>query len=108
MRHEILDACVIFYDYGRTEEPSGHLRYRRIGARPARRRVMIEGGVMPKVTYIEQDGTRQRVECLLGLPLMRGAIDNNVPGIDADCGGQSACATCHVYVEPAWFDKIGA
>ena len=57
---------------------------------------------MPKVTYIEHDGTRHRVEVSAGLSLMRGAIDNNVPGIDADC------ATCHVYVEPAWFDKIGA
>ena len=63
---------------------------------------------MPKVTYIEHDGTRHRVEVPVGLSLMRGAIDNNVPGIDADCGGQCACATCHVYVEPAWLDKIGA
>jgi len=63
---------------------------------------------MPKVTYIEHDGTRHRVEVPVGLSLMRGAIDNNVPGIDADCGGQCACATCHVYVEPAWFDKTGA
>ena len=63
---------------------------------------------MPKVTYIEHEGTRHRVEIPVGLSLMRGAIDNNVPGIDADCGGQCACATCHVYVEPAWFDKIGA
>ena len=63
---------------------------------------------MPKVTYIEHDGTRHRVEVPVGLSLMRGAIDNNVPGIDADCGGQCACATCHVYVERAWFDKIGA
>jgi 2Fe-2S ferredoxin len=69
---------------------------------------MIDGGVMPKVTYIEHDGTRHRVEVPVGLSLMRGAIDNNVPGIDGDCGGQCACATCHVYVEPAWFDKIGA
>src|ERR1700737_1780723 len=68
----------------------------------------LEGGVMPKVTYIEHDGTRHRVEVPVGLSLLRGATDNNVPGIDADCGGQWACATCHVYVEPAWFDKIGA
>jgi 2Fe-2S ferredoxin len=69
---------------------------------------MIDGGVMPRVTYIEHDGTRHRVEVPVGLSLMRGAIDNHVPGIDADCGGQCACATCHVYVEPAWFDKVGA
>jgi 2Fe-2S ferredoxin len=63
---------------------------------------------MPKVTYIEHDETRHRVEVPVGLSLMRGAIDNNVPGIDADCGGQCACATCHVYVEAARYDKIGA
>jgi 2Fe-2S ferredoxin len=69
---------------------------------------MIDGGVMPRVTYIEHDGTRHRVEVPVGLSLMRGAIDNHVPGIDPDSGGHCACATCHVYVEPAWFDKVGA
>src|SRR5437764_12078910 len=63
---------------------------------------------MPKITYIEYGGREHRVEVPLGRSVMRGAVDNNVPGIDADCGGQCACATCHVYVEPAWFDKIGA
>ena len=62
---------------------------------------------MPKVIYIEYDGTEHRVEVPPGLSVMRGAVDNNVPGIDADCGGQCACATCHVYVDPGWFDKIG-
>ena len=61
---------------------------------------------MPKVIYIEHDGTEHRVEVPVGLSVMRGAVDNNVPGVDADCGGQCACATCHVYVDPAWFDKI--
>jgi 2Fe-2S ferredoxin len=62
---------------------------------------------MPKVTYIEYDGTEHPVEVPLGLSVMRGAVSNNVPGIDADCGGECACATCHVYVDPAWLDKTG-
>ena len=62
---------------------------------------------MPKVTYIEYDGTEHPVEVPLGLSVMRGAVTNNVPGIDADCGGECACATCHVYVDPAWLDQTG-
>lgn len=62
---------------------------------------------MPEVTYIEFNGTAHRVDVPLGVSLMRGAVDNNVPGIDADCGGECACATCHVYVDPAWLDRIG-
>ena len=62
---------------------------------------------MPKVTYIEHNDIAHEVEVPLGLSVMRGAIDNNVPGIDADCGGECACATCHVYVEPEWLDKTG-
>jgi len=62
---------------------------------------------MPKVTYIEYNGTAHLVEVALGLSVMRGAVNNNVPGIDADCGGECACATCHVYVDPAWLDKTG-
>ena len=62
---------------------------------------------MPTVTYIEYDGTEHPVEVPLGLSVMRGAVNNNVPGIDADCGGECACATCHVYVDPAWLDKTG-
>ena len=54
---------------------------------------------MPRVTYIEFNGTAHEVEVPLGLSVMRGAVDNNVPGIDADCGGECACATCHVYVD---------
>ena len=63
---------------------------------------------MPKVVYIEFSGAEHPVEVPIGLSLMRGAVDNSVPGIDADCGGECACATCHVYVDPAWFDRIGA
>lgn len=62
---------------------------------------------MPKVTYIEYNGTQHDQEVPIGLSVMRGAVDNNVPGIDADCGGECACATCHVYVDPAWLDRVG-
>jgi 2Fe-2S ferredoxin len=62
---------------------------------------------MPKVTFIEHDGTRHDVDATAGLSLMRAAVDNGVPGIDADCGGECACATCHVYVDAAWFDRTG-
>ncbi|MGB7183579.1 MAG: 2Fe-2S iron-sulfur cluster-binding protein, partial [Burkholderiaceae bacterium] len=53
---------------------------------------------LPTVTYIEHDGTAHAVDVPVGETLMRGAVDNDVPGIDGDCGGQCACATCHVYV----------
>jgi len=62
---------------------------------------------MPKVTFIAHSGTRHTVEAEAGLSLMRAAIDNNVPGIDGDCGGQCACATCHVFVDPAWAAQVG-
>ena len=63
---------------------------------------------MPKVTYIEYDGTSHDVDVPEGWTLMEGAVQNDVPGIDADCGGNCACATCHVYVEAEWTDKVGA
>jgi len=63
---------------------------------------------MPKITYIEFDGTEHTVEVRNGLTVMEGAIKNNVPGIDADCGGACACATCHVYVDEAWREKTGS
>jgi len=62
---------------------------------------------MPRVTYIEFNGTPHSAEVPVGVSVMRGAVDNNIPGIDADCGGECACATCHVYVDPAWLDKTG-
>ena len=61
---------------------------------------------MAKITYIEHDGTQHAVEVKAGLSVMEGAIRNNVPGIDADCGGACACATCHVYVDPSWVDRL--
>lgn len=63
---------------------------------------------MAKITYIEHDGTEHTVEVKTGLSVMEGAIKNRVPGIDADCGGACACATCHVYVEEAWREKTGS
>jgi len=62
---------------------------------------------MGKVTYIEHDGTKHEVELENGSVVMEGAIQNNVPGIDADCGGACSCATCHVYIDAAWRDKVG-
>ena len=61
---------------------------------------------MPKITYIEHNGKSHTIEVETGLSVMEGAVQNNVPGIDADCGGACACATCHVYVEEKWFDKL--
>ena len=61
---------------------------------------------MAKITYIENSGEKHIVEVQKGLTVMEGAVANNVPGIDADCGGGMACATCHVYVKEDWFDKI--
>ena len=62
---------------------------------------------MAKITYIEHSGAEHTVDVKTGLSVMEGAIKNNVPGIDADCGGACACATCHVYVDAAWADKTG-
>ena len=61
---------------------------------------------MVKITYIEFGGTEHVVDVEPGLTVMEGARDNNVPGIEADCGGACACSTCHVYVDPAWMDKV--
>ena len=62
---------------------------------------------MPKITYIEPDGTTHEVEAQVGATVMETAIRNLVPGIEAECGGSLACATCHVYVDEAWSDKTG-
>ena len=61
---------------------------------------------MAKITYIENNGNTHTVEVAEGLTVMEGAVQNNIPGIDGDCGGGMACATCHVYVKDEWFDKI--
>ena len=61
---------------------------------------------MPKITYIEHNGKIHSIEVANGLTVMEGAVQNNIPGIDADCGGSMACATCHVYVKEEWFNKL--
>jgi ferredoxin, 2Fe-2S len=63
---------------------------------------------MPKITFIAYDGKRRTIDVATGTTLMRAATDNRVDGIDGDCGGNCACATCHVYIEPAWLDRLGA
>ena len=62
---------------------------------------------MAKVTYIQHDGTETVIDVKTGLTVMEGAVKNNIPGIDADCGGACACATCHVYVKDEWLAKTG-
>ncbi len=62
---------------------------------------------MAKITYIEHDGTEHVIDVKAGQSVMEGAVKHNVPGIDADCGGACACATCHVYVDAAWTGKTG-
>jgi ferredoxin, 2Fe-2S len=59
-----------------------------------------------KITYIDNQGNSKTIDVEKGLSVMEGAIQNDIPGIDADCGGSMACATCHVYVEEKWFDKL--
>ena len=61
---------------------------------------------MVKITYIEFNGTEHVVDVEVGMTVMEGARDNNIPGIEADCGGACACSTCHVYVDPNWVGKI--
>lgn len=61
---------------------------------------------MPKVTYIEFDGTERPVELPAGWSLMQGATLNGIDGIEGECGGSCGCATCHCYVDPAWLDKL--
>lgn len=63
---------------------------------------------MARITYIEFDGTRHEVDVPPGLSVMEGAVDNNIPGIEAECGGVCSCATCHVYVDPAWIKATGS
>ena len=61
---------------------------------------------MPKIRYIEHNGKIHENEVPKVLTVMEGAVQNNIPGIDADCGGSCACATCHVYVDEKWFSKL--
>ena len=63
---------------------------------------------MPKITYIEHNGKSHTIEVPNELSVMEGAVQNNIQGILADCGGGMACATCHVYVKEDWFNKLSA
>lgn len=62
---------------------------------------------MGQVTYVEFDGTAHQVDVDDGMSIMEGAVQNGVPGIDADCGGQCACATCHVHIAADWLGQVG-
>ena len=61
---------------------------------------------MTKVIYKDFEGNSKTIDVENGLSVMEGAVQNDIPGIDADCGGAMACATCHVYVKDEWFNKI--
>ena len=63
---------------------------------------------MAKITYIESDGPARTVEGEVGATVMETAIRNNIPGIEAECGGACACATCHIYIDEAWRSRTGA
>ena len=63
---------------------------------------------MPKITYVEHDGTEHTADVPVGNTLMEGAVNNGIPGIEGDCGGACACSTCHVYVDPKFQDKLKA
>ena len=62
---------------------------------------------MPKIKYVEHSGKEHEAEVPEGWSVMEGAVKNLIPGIDADCGGACACATCHVYVDEGWREKVG-
>lgn len=61
---------------------------------------------MIKIKYVEANGTEHRVQAEAGASVMEVAVANNIPGIDADCGGLCACGTCHVYIDPPWFETM--
>ena len=63
---------------------------------------------MPKIIFVESNGTRHEVEVENGYSVMEAAINNDIDGIVAECGGACACATCHSYVDEAWLDKLPA
>lgn len=62
---------------------------------------------MTEITYIEFDGVERRLDLKAGVNLMQAAVANSVRGIDGDCGGACACATCHVHVDPEWLERLG-
>ncbi len=62
---------------------------------------------MPKITFVDIHGERRTVEAEVGSTVMENAVKNDVPGIEAECGGACACATCHVYIDEAWRARVG-
>lgn len=64
--------------------------------------------LMARITFVEKDGTERSADVATGISVMRGAIEAGVNGIDAICGGQCACATCHCYIDNAWLDRLPA
>ena len=66
------------------------------------------GVIMVKIIYIEHDGTEHPVDVDVGTSIMEGAVSNSIPGIDADCGGGCACATCMVFIDDEWKDKMSS
>ena len=64
--------------------------------------------LMTKINYITHDNQTHSIDVQNGLTVMEGAVQNDIPGIDADCGGGMACATCHVYVNEEWLEKLPA
>ena len=63
---------------------------------------------MPRIIYISADGKRSEVEAVSGVSVMQAAVNNGVPGIVAECGGACSCATCHCYIDEAWFGRLPA
>jgi len=80
-----------------------------IGQRPYYCALLNHGNLsMPKIIYQTRDGSRHEVEVETGYSVMEGAINNNIEGIVAECGGACACATCHSYIDEAWVEKLTA
>lgn len=73
----------------------------------AERQTTQRKGTMPTVNYLDPAGTNHEIEVPVGQSLMEGAVRNGVPGVLAECGGNLSCATCHVYIDDAWFDRVG-
>jgi len=82
---------------------AGWTLWRPLARTPATRNLETD---MAKITYIEHNGTKHDVDVANGMTVMEGARDNDIPGIEADCGGACACSTCHVYVAEEWVDKL--
>ncbi|MFQ3334256.1 MAG: 2Fe-2S ferredoxin [Woeseiaceae bacterium] len=63
---------------------------------------------MPKINYVTQDGGKHEIDVDIGYTVMEGAVNNDLDGLPAECGGACACATCHAYIDPEWLSKLPA